>query len=162
VFHLKGRASGLPTPRRDPPISMVRPPQSSSRHHQSLAERIFWRFCQNCSLLTVNITRPLSELANSSHRIPHFLALERSLVHTRSPILKPFQPCTGFIAPPPENHPQRWAIGSGRAELVAEASSVHPRPFNGVFYSRPPGPAPPPCGRDAKPTAHSSREWLPA
>ena len=42
---------------------------------------------------------------------------------------------------------QRWGIISGRAELVAEASSVHPRHFNAIFYRPPPPSAPPPCGR---------------
>src|SRR5438128_8533607 len=32
----------------------------------------------------------------------------------------------------------RWVIGSGRAEHLAEAWCVHPRPFNAIFFRDPP------------------------
>src|SRR5439155_19579521 len=38
----------------------------------------------------------------------------------------------------------RWVIGSGRAEHLAEAWCVHPRPFNAIFFRDPPPPPSPP------------------
>src|SRR5437870_13839804 len=37
----------------------------------------------------------------------------------------------------------RWVIGSGRAEHLAEAWCVHPRPFNAIFFRDPPPPPSP-------------------